>query len=498
MEKRAMIIRIIKRIGWGIFWFVCIIAIMCLFAVPWLNYYIDSISIDSLMFYAGMGLDHGNLSVVWDCLQTVGIPTVLLTCLVVFLVLINKRKHWISDSVLQRVGVIGGCLICLISGVVVVKGLHVKEFLNNTLNDSQLIEQEYVDPSGVEVQFPEKKRNLIYIFLESMESSYMDASNGGCFSENYIPELTKLCQQNTNFSDTSGVGGYHMITGSDYTTAGIFAQTSGLPLKIPFELNEYEYGSFMPGVTSLGEILQKEGYHNYFTIGSDKKFGGRSNYLEEHGDYTIFDYQSAIDAGKISSDYKVWWGYEDEKLFEYAKEQLSEISKKDAPFNYTLLTVDTHFPDGYQCKLCEDQFSDQYANVLACSSRQVYEFVKWIQKQDFYENTGIIICGDHQTRQKKFVPSEKSEDRRVYNVFINSAVSTEHTKNREVTAMDMFPTTLATLGVKIPGERLGIGTNLFSDVPTLAEEMGWDKFKGEVEKKSIFYNNTFYDIKNRH
>lgn len=109
-----------------------------------------------------------------------------------------------------------------------------------------------------------------------------------------------------------------------------------------------------------------------------------------------------------------------------------------------------------------------------------------------------MLIGDHETMQMNFIPESQSDKRRVYNVFINSAVSTEHSKNREVTAMDMFPTTLAALGVKIPGERLGIGTNLFSDVPTLAEEMGWDKFKGEVEKKSIFYNNTFYDIKNRH
>ena len=43
-------------------------------------------------------------------------------------------------------------------------------------------------------------------------------------------------------------------------------------------------------------------------------------------------------------------GYEDQKLFENAKEKLSEIGIKDEPFNFTMLTVDTHFEDGYVCE----------------------------------------------------------------------------------------------------------------------------------------------------
>ena len=34
--------------------------------------------------------------------------------------------------------------------------------------------------------------------------------------------------------------------------------------------------------------------------------------------------------------------------------------------------------------------------------RQVKEFVDWIQQQDFYENTTIVIAGDHPTMDKDF------------------------------------------------------------------------------------------------
>ena len=50
----------------------------------------------------------------------------------------------------------------------------------------------------------------------------------------------------------------------------------------------------------------------------------------------------------------------------------------------------------------------------------------------------------------------------------------------------MYPTTLAALGVKIEGERLGLGTNLFSDKSTLSEKYGVEYVREEIEKKSSF------------
>ena len=55
--------------------------------------------------------------------------------------------------------------------------------------------------------------------------------------------------------------------------------------------------------------------------------------------------------------------------------------------------------------------------------------------------------------------------------------------------MDFFPTTLASLGVTIEGERLGLGTNLFSDQATLAEEYGYETMFSELSRTSVFYNN---------
>ena len=73
-------------------------------------------------------------------------------------------------------------------------------------------------------------------------------------------------------------------------------------------------------------------------------------------------------------------------------------------------------------------------------------------------------------------------------MFINSNVKTNNTKNRLFTAFDIYPTTLAAIGAQVDGDRLALGTNLFSDKKTLMEELGKNKFTKEVAKISKYYN----------
>ena len=62
--------------------------------------------------------------------------------------------------------------------------------------------------------------------------------------------------------------------------------------------------------------------------------------------------------------------------------------------------------------------------------------------------------------------------------------------------MDMYPTILAAMGAKIDGDRLGLGTNLFSDKQTLMEEIGFEALNKEVQKTSDFYNTTIVRMEN--
>ena len=78
--------------------------------------------------------------------------------------------------------------------------------------------------------------------------------------------------------------------------------------------------------------------------------------------------------------------------------------------------------------------------------------------------------------------------RGVYNVFINAPQNWDHIKWREGTTMDMFPTTLAALGATIDGNRLALGTNLFSGEPTLVEQQGVEQVNKGMRDNSLFYS----------
>lgn len=47
-------------------------------------------------------------------------------------------------------------------------------YIQSQLMQSELIEKEYVNPNDVQITFPEQKRNLIFIFVESLETSMQD------------------------------------------------------------------------------------------------------------------------------------------------------------------------------------------------------------------------------------------------------------------------------------------------------------------------------------
>ena len=70
--------------------------------------------------------------------------------------------------------------------------------------------------------------------------------------------------------------------------------------------------------------------------------------------------------------------------------------------------------------------------------------------------------------------------------YINSAVKNTDTDYREYSTLDAFPTTLAAMGCKIDGDRLGLGTNLYSGKPTILEQYGLSYVTEEIEKKSTF------------
>ena len=447
------------------------------------------LSMDELVFHMNTSLEGAGKGMILEAILKAGLPFLTVSALILFL-----YRKCIRKFPAFRVNMI--FLVCSLAltateTAIAWTRLDLGNYLKKNSENSEFIKDNYLDPGTVKLEFPEKKRNLVFIFLESMEITYADAASGGAFERNVIPNLTQQALEFEDFSGTENtLNGALVVPGCTWTMGGIFGETSGLPLKIGIGENNMDtQDSFFSRVTTMGDLLEEEGYRNLFLLGSNVNFGGRKLYFSEHGDFELHDYYYARDHGIIPEDHLVFWGHEDEYLFREAKDELTKLAGSDQPFCVTLLTVDTHFENGYVCGLCGDEFgSNQYANVFACSDRQVSQFVDWLQEQDFYENTTVVLIGDHTTMDKDFcdgVPEEYT--RKIYTNFINSAVQPEDPqRKREYTQLDIFPTTMAALGVKWKENRLGLGTNLFSAKNTLLEELGPEQLFESLESKSEF------------
>lgn len=463
------------------------------FSVKWLFHTWPNLKMDELIYQLTAPVEGTGTDMYWQFFYQAGIPTIICLIIVIGIMIFIAYASNKVRVIAKRVLVVISILCMGIAGVTFNNQLDVKEYLSSKGEDSTFIEENYVDPSSVDITFPETKRNLVMIYLESMEMTYADKSVGGGFDENDIPELTQLSLDNENFSGTDDtLNGAVSLSGTTWTMGGLFASTSGLPLIMGIDGNSMDtQDSFFGDATVLGDILKENGYNQVFACGSDGTFGGRRLYFTSHGDYEIHDLNYRKNTGELPEDYYVWWGFEDQKLIQWAKDDLTQLASSDEPFNYTMLTVDTHFEDGYVCDLCEDEHEgNQYANVMSCSSRQVSELISWIQQQDWYENTTIVLTGDHPTMDSDFC-DEVSDDyqRRVYTAYINAEPTENNSQSmRSYSTFDTFPTVVASLGASIEGNRLGLGTNLFSGEETLVEKDGIEMINSEFSKTSTFLN----------
>lgn len=503
--------KIIDRIAIFLATIFCTLSYLFYFSCKWVMARFGNIKIDQIIYTITQpleGTDESQIvSYVFGPLVSAlffGLLTIMTYLLALnLLAKITKNVNFQVHPAIRGIAVIAAALgifaVGVFGGVSKIGYADVKAYF---IDKSTIYEDDYVDPKSVDLTFPEKKRNLIYIFAESLETSYMSKDKGGSQNENLLPKLTEMLDQGAiNFSNTEQYGGALATPATGFTVGGLVAQTAGVPVKVSFEaktagnegVDANHFGNdvknFLPGAYSLGEVLQKQNYNQVFMLGSEVAFAGRDKYFSQHGDYQIVDYNTAKEKKWIPKDYKVWWGYEDEKLFEHAKDVVSDLAEQDKPFNFTMLTADTHFEDGLMTDKTPKLFDDQYSNVIHYSDEQIASFIQWAKEQPFYENTTIIVVGDHLTMDRDFFnPVSDSYQRTVFNLIENSIITTNHVKNRSFNTMDLYPTTLASLGVKISGNRLGLGTNLFSNKKTLMEELGIDKFNFEVSKRSSYYD----------
>jgi phosphoglycerol transferase len=347
---------------------------------------------------------------------------------------------------------------------------------------SNFIADNYQAVSDKEVAAPVNKKNCIMIFVESLEKTFDGTETGF----DIIPNLHELQKKNIHFENQL------QISGTNFTSGALTAQLLGIPVILPFDAKSYSYfDKYFPNTNSVISVLEYNNYSINLIMGTSSNFGGIRNLYETHSrNPELYDSAAFLRDSEEQSNFNSnKWGFNDKFTLDKAKNIIKQLGEADKPFFAMVMTIDTHVPGVTYPE--NKSFYGDGRDAFLVSDQLISDFVYWIEDQPFYEDTVIIIIGDHCFNTSSIgdyqFPSELR--RSIYNVFINTGIPTDNTnKSRLCSTMDIAPTILESLGFTLPNHKFGLGVSLLSDSPTLPEIYGFEYLNTELNKKSDLYN----------
>ena len=314
-------------------------------------------------------------------------------------------------------------------------------------------------------------KNLILIYVESLEKGYTDEN---IFSKNLLEKVENIYNlTNISFEKYLSQGNEYTFLGLVSTMCGFFPGPIGLSnVNTDSNRNMGFYGEVFPKATCIGDVLKKNGYHNVYIGGADKNFTAKNSFLETHGFNEVYgknDFKKLYDKKYFSK-----WGLNDDKLFEFAKKKLLKLRLEKENFFVSILTLDTHYPDGHSNEYCKKiNLDENYYNKIECASILVRNFIDFLNEKDFFKDTNVVIIADHLSwglNADKIVGTERT----MFNNFLTIDEKKKYVKNRNyIDKFSLFPTLLSFINFEVQDGHAGFG---FS---------GFGKLKND-SKKNIF------------
>jgi phosphoglycerol transferase MdoB-like AlkP superfamily enzyme len=317
------------------------------------------------------------------------------------------------------------------------------------------IERVRAEPPRAAVTMGEP-RNLVLIYLESVEDTFFDET----IFPGLVPNLTRLREE-------EGVWFTEMrqYPGTGWTIAAMVSSQCGVPLLSEMWGNDIftTVGNPFARVTCLGEHLRDAGYRTAFVGGATLDFAGKGIFLRDNG----FDIRLGLDELPNTGAHK--WGLYDSDMFAHGRELFDGLAAGDAPFLLTLLTLDTHFPDGMPSPGCRPYAEDALLmlDAVHCADQLVWDFVQHVRRSPAGENTVIAIMSDHLFMEGEVEDMLDKGVRKPFFFLLDPDRPAER-RDGPYTHFDVAPTLLEAVGM--PGARFPFGQSLLSHDEGLAEE----------------------------
>jgi phosphoglycerol transferase MdoB-like AlkP superfamily enzyme len=302
---------------------------------------------------------------------------------------------------------------------------------------------------------PGDGRNLVLIYLESVEDTFFDET----LFPGLMPNLTALREDEAVwFSEM------RQYPGTGWTIAAMVASQCGVPLLSEMWGNDIFENVDDPfaQVTCLGEYLQEAGYATSFVGGATLKFAGKGTFLGDNG----FDVRLGLDELPNTGAHK--WGLYDADTFTHARALFDGLAEGEAPFLLSVLTLDTHFPDGMPSPGCRPYAPDALLmlDAVHCADQLVADFVAHVRASPAGKDTVIAIMSDHLFMEGEVEDVLDKGVRKPFFFLLDPAREAEE-RAGAFTHFDVAPTLLEAVG--LPGAWFPFGHSLLSHEEGLAE-----------------------------
>jgi phosphoglycerol transferase MdoB-like AlkP superfamily enzyme len=225
-----------------------------------------------------------------------------------------------------------------------------------------------------------KKKNVVLLILESFGREHFGQFNKHRPDyKGFTPFLDSLIDHSYTFQ--------HAFSNGRKSISGMPSCVSSVPSLIePFILSHYSGNK----VSSLGNVLKREGYHTAFFHGAPNGSMGFDSFAHQSG---FTDYFGMTEYNN-DDDFDGHWGIWDEEFMQY---YATEMEKMQEPFFTSLFSVSSHHPfrvpERYQGKFPKGKLPIQ--EPVGYTDYSLRQFFNRVKDMPWYENSIFVITADH-------------------------------------------------------------------------------------------------------
>ena len=279
------------------------------------------------------------------------------------------------------------------------------------------------------------RRNVVFIFMESMSAKLMKAYGQ---DKNLTPYLDSLYQKSLVFNNIYSAG--------IHTNHGMYSTLYSFPTIMKRNAMK---GSVIPVYSGFPTVLKDNGYYNLFFMTHESQYDNMNAFFRTNG-FDEIHAEENYPKEKIANHF----GVQDDYLYEYALPILNERGKSGQPFFSVLLSISNHppyvIPSYFHPK--SEKIEDQIVEYADWSIRQ---FMTEAEKQPWFDNTLFVLIGDH----GKLVGTPENEMPEAYNhvpFMIYGKDIEPGSMNNFGGQIDVAPTLLGMLGISYTQNNFGI------------------------------------------